>query len=393
MEGIKRRTRELRRAHVFFSGTFIGVLFSIIWLRALKRRRRPRPNIEHYSTVEDQINDALGRIAAIALCDPGEAERLARVAKQRLSAIERVWIRAESLSPFCAASNAPCLGAGVVEGDDDDNFFEASEGFDHDACDGSVNQTEESPLGLFCHVHPGLYELRPIFQKFMEHASATSSGWKLLRTTKDVMVFQHQVPGERSSTFVKGIGTLDSPVTEVLDLAWDLDRRPEWDQFSGGGKVVRRMGPDCVLVHCLTATPPNMRGSWLTSRAVWPRDMCLKVGKRPLPGGGWAIVATSVVDDAVPECKGMVRAIAHVSGCLLLPYKGATLVVFLAHVDPNGWIPPAVVEAVACAAPLGIIGLRKVLTGSKEATTRLEPKSAEETLIQAVQSVAADLEL
>jgi len=100
----------------------------------------------------------------------------------------------------------------------------------------------------------------------------------------------------------------------------------------------------------------------------------MQISRRRLVSGGYVVFGKSVTDERVPEVAGTVRAEARASGSLLLPFRGATLVVFIAEVDPKGWLPSAIVDKVNSLAPLGIIGLRKAVTGSSQAKTEPPPE-------------------
>jgi len=104
------------------------------------------------------------------------------------------------------------------------------------------------------------------------------------------------------------------------------------------------------------------------------------LGQRPLDtekeaGPGFLLCCKSIVDNELcPENPDVyVRATAIISGFLIKPMPDnpkASEVVYLFQVDGAGWLPTPIQNMINSYGPYGIIGIRKILTGTTQPSVK-----------------------
>eukprot|EP01105_Mastigella_eilhardi_P015881 TRINITY_DN3635_c0_g1_i1.p1 TRINITY_DN3635_c0_g1~~TRINITY_DN3635_c0_g1_i1.p1 ORF type:complete len:127 (+),score=45.11 TRINITY_DN3635_c0_g1_i1:356-736(+) len=89
------------------------------------------------------------------------------------------------------------------------------------------------------------------------------------------------------------------------------------------------------------------------------RDFVSFVGRSDKSEDSMSVVCKSVAYP-VPEEKGFVRGELQTSCFIFKKEDRGVLVNYIAQVDPKGWVPTAVVNAVAKTQPLILISLKKL---------------------------------
>jgi len=198
--------------------------------------------------------------------------------------------------------------------------------------------------------------IKKYFDEFLAVAK-NEDGWTDVSTKLEVKVTQKSID-ESGIAVIKGDGIIKAPAVKVKELLFsgDVKKRAAWDTFFETGETVKEIEKDkVVVIHYKTKS----------SMTVWSRDFSVVAAVREESDGGYTIIGKSI--NWVPEVSGCVRAKVLLSGFLLQPTKeGHTRVVYIFQVDAAGWVPAAVVNQVQTYQPLGIIGMRKVITGSPQ---------------------------
>jgi len=197
--------------------------------------------------------------------------------------------------------------------------------------------------------------IKGYFDEFLKIFNSTVD-WSHQLEKLGVNVFQKAID-DSGLEAVKGTGTINASPKQVRDVVWSIDTRPKWDTFFDTGKVVRVFEQDkAVLLHYKTKS----------STMVWPRDFCSVTAQRENADGSFTVVIKSVLDESVSEIDGNVRARCIIAGFHIEPEGSQTKITYIFQVDGGGWVPTAVVNLANKYQPLGIIGLRKVLTGKPQ---------------------------
>jgi len=194
---------------------------------------------------------------------------------------------------------------------------------------------------------------------FEEYLSvARSEGWTDSFEKLGVKVSQKTV-GETGIDVIRGHGQINASLKAVNGLLRSIEQRGKWDTFFDSGKIVSELVKDEVaIVHYKTKS----------SMTVWSRDFCVLTAQRTESDGSITIIGKSIINkELVPEDTSCVRATALLSGFILKAQgENATEVTYIFQVDAAGWVPTAIVNKANTYQPLGIIGMRKALTGSSQ---------------------------
>eukprot|EP01119_Soliformovum_irregulare_P018457 TRINITY_DN5665_c0_g1_i1.p1 TRINITY_DN5665_c0_g1~~TRINITY_DN5665_c0_g1_i1.p1 ORF type:complete len:216 (+),score=35.29 TRINITY_DN5665_c0_g1_i1:1-648(+) len=211
---------------------------------------------------------------------------------------------------------------------------------------------------------PAEFSEQQLHQWFEEFLTAIApNGWIPNDQGKlGVQLSQKTVEGN-TIPMVKGEGTIKASAATVADLLMNITRRGEWDKLFDSGRIVKDYGDfggkimKCSAVHYKTKS----------SMTVWSRDFAIVAACRKETDGKYVLVARSIVSPAIPEVKGNVRGNLILSGFTIEPISdNECRIVYMFQVDVAGWIPASIVQMVNTTQPLGILGMRKALTGSSD---------------------------
>lgn len=170
---------------------------------------------------------------------------------------------------------------------------------------------------------------------------AADQAWKLLKSDDGVEISSRPSTGSsindiRSATKIKG--SLDS----VVALLRDYSARPQWDAMCGEIKVLQ-MGPSSETVYVQTKMPWPLTDRDLVMRVEWKQD----------PVTGVVTQRALGAPDAAPPHEGRVRMASFTNTWTLTPMDGGIVAVeSIAHADPNGPIPPLMINKLSADAPL-----------------------------------------
>eukprot|EP01089_Gocevia_fonbrunei_P016354 TRINITY_DN5031_c0_g1_i1.p1 TRINITY_DN5031_c0_g1~~TRINITY_DN5031_c0_g1_i1.p1 ORF type:complete len:232 (-),score=57.95 TRINITY_DN5031_c0_g1_i1:55-705(-) len=183
----------------------------------------------------------------------------------------------------------------------------------------------------------------------------SSDGWELTIEKLGVKVSQ-KVEGENPVSIIKGVGNIKTTPDTLYPLLSDPAKRGSWDTFFEGGELVKSFVVDeLALAHMWTKS----------QMTVWSRDFAMLVTKKKLEDGGYIIAAVSIEDDSIPKNDNLyVRGTIFISGYLVKPISSDEVeITYIFQVDAAGWLPTSIANSVNTYQPLGIIGMRKILTG------------------------------
>jgi len=191
---------------------------------------------------------------------------------------------------------------------------------------------------------------------------ADTQGWVKSHEKLGVQVYRQDTD---SIAIIKGEGVIKAKPEAVIELCSSLEQRPNWDTFFEAGKVVQVLEePDKLVIG---------HGWTKGGMGVWPRDFALLLGHRPLTpeeGGAGHVLYAHSVDGVVEEdTSRFVRAKARMTGFLVRPVADNpehTSLTYLFQIDGAGWLPSSITNLGYTYQPLGIIGMRKILTGSPQ---------------------------
>eukprot|EP01105_Mastigella_eilhardi_P005906 TRINITY_DN17586_c0_g1_i1.p1 TRINITY_DN17586_c0_g1~~TRINITY_DN17586_c0_g1_i1.p1 ORF type:complete len:223 (-),score=61.25 TRINITY_DN17586_c0_g1_i1:87-722(-) len=174
-----------------------------------------------------------------------------------------------------------------------------------------------------------------------------------------VRVVQRADRGGLAFPVLVGAGEIKADVHDVLQPCSRFDLRCKWDTFYDSGHLLSDDGHVQVYYG-------KSKGSF----TVWPRDFVMATTVQEDGEGGFWVVTTSVEDPAVPPVSSCVRGHIYYAGFHLTSAPGGpgctagTKITYSMQGDAAGWIPTAIVNLVNKYQPLGIIGIRKFLTGT-----------------------------
>jgi len=183
-----------------------------------------------------------------------------------------------------------------------------------------------------------------------------AGGWNEQSEKREVKIFQKTTPEGR--TILKGVGVIKAPLENIVALLENVEGRAKWDLFYESGKITNRISETLAIGHL------KFKGYY----TAWPRDFVVLIIKHRLPDGSCLCIAESVEQSDLKEQYGYVRGFLSASGFHIKPIEGAKeptcQVTYLLQVDLKGWIPTQVSDLVNQYQPLGILGIRKLLTGT-----------------------------
>ncbi|KAJ3317259.1 hypothetical protein HDU76_001265 [Blyttiomyces sp. JEL0837] len=131
-------------------------------------------------------------------------------------------------------------------------------------------------------------------------------------------------------------------VESILKVVRSVDARKVWDGRFEDAKVIEEYGPTSGLLHSF------QKGQWpiVSGRDFVVTFAVIKEGEVTY------LIQTSVEDSRVPTTKDRVRATLHGAGWILTPTASGDIeVVYIAHADPSGTLPAALVRMVSADTP------------------------------------------
>jgi hypothetical protein len=203
-------------------------------------------------------------------------------------------------------------------------------------------------------------ELAAVLRLPEVEAEKEEGEWTFSHEKLGVQVFTRP-RANSSANVVKGEGLIKGDVDAVVAVCASLDHRAKWDTFFEAGEVLHTLREgELGIVHFWTKS----------SMTVWPRDFVLLLGKKKLSeaqGGGYLLCGKSIENSYCPADESKyVRATAHLSGFHIRPSpddSSVTKITYIFQVDGAGWLPSAVINLGNTYQPLGLIGIRKLVTG------------------------------
>jgi hypothetical protein len=179
--------------------------------------------------------------------------------------------------------------------------------------------------------------------------------WIQIAEKEEVIVYQKYYPSSNISV-VKGEGIVNSPLQNIKQLLCNIENNKKWDPlFESGNTIMDLEHEKLSLVSYKTK-------SKLT---VWPREFFVLRSANTFSDGTFVTAGKSIEDyNYFKPDQRCVLGNLIISGFLLTPIDDFTThVCYILHVDPCGWIPSGIVNDNIKLQPLGIIGIRKELTG------------------------------
>ncbi|KAI8853867.1 hypothetical protein BC829DRAFT_439656 [Chytridium lagenaria] len=171
------------------------------------------------------------------------------------------------------------------------------------------------------------------------HQSTTSKGTKILM--KDA-------PGGGSALpITRGEGKFPAKYTpdDILACLRHVDARKVWDSRFEDMEIIEGYGNDLKqsgLVHS------KQKGQW---PVISGRDFTVAYRIYRNPDNSVWFVQTSVTDPRLTEVKGRVRGHVTVAVWVIQPAPDGWDVTYIAHVDPAGTLPVALVKLVSSETP------------------------------------------
>jgi len=159
---------------------------------------------------------------------------------------------------------------------------------------------------------------------------------------------------------IKGDGIVKTTPSKLRELLSSVEERGKWDVFFDSGELVKKLKDhkSQCLIHYKTKS----------SMTVWSRDFAVLAASREEQDGSITMIGKSIVTDLIPVDSSCVRATALLSGFRLIPLSNngevQTRIIYIFQVDVAGWVPTSISNQVNTYQPLGIIGMRKLLTGT-----------------------------
>merc|ERR1711879_283834 len=149
------------------------------------------------------------------------------------------------------------------------------------------------------------------------------------------------------------LGSIDLPADAktVLKTTEDLDGRKKWDELFISGKVVQQLDDSHQVLHFKFKSPSMVASN---------RDFVMARSVRENEDGSISANHVSVEHPDVPAEKGFVRGEIDVSGYYIVPTgENSCKCYYVVQLDPKGWLPTVVVNAVASKQPMVLAKLHK----------------------------------
>ncbi len=161
-----------------------------------------------------------------------------------------------------------------------------------------------------------------------------------------ITVTKRDVKG-RSLPIFRGVAVIDSKITQVLAVMYDVDRHPEWMHRCVGAKLFKRWGDRGFLIYNRTKVP------WPASDrdAILRVDVSVNWAKREV-----ILRFKSVESSFMGPVDGVVRMPKLKGFYKLKEVDGKnTHVEYQVDADPGGWIPSWIATLVTRTLPFGTL--------------------------------------
>jgi hypothetical protein len=168
-------------------------------------------------------------------------------------------------------------------------------------------------------------------------ALAGGAGWASIDNSDGIETFRKEVEGSNMMAF-RGEGETDVHISLLASVLLDPSKGTEWVDMLVGSELVRRDGPNHILLY------NHYDLSWPISDRDYVMD---RVARFDPEAKVVTVTYSSVVDPLKPEQDCCVRATAHRTfwRFTTLP-SGRTKVEVEVHTDPQGMLPAWVVNMV-----------------------------------------------
>jgi hypothetical protein len=181
-------------------------------------------------------------------------------------------------------------------------------------------------------------------------------GWNLSKQQDGAKVYLKQIGGSRFMSF-KAVLELPFGVDRlpyVIGELFQVEKRPQWDKMCQVARTVESYPPFYRVTYVRMASPAVV---------IAPRDLCILGRLKCLEDGGVMLSMVSVDHADEPIAPGHVRAKMLCGGYIFrpVPGKNALQAMFIGTVDPGGWLPAWVANAVAWKQGLALVLWRDTL--------------------------------
>jgi hypothetical protein len=164
-------------------------------------------------------------------------------------------------------------------------------------------------------------------------------GWdEVSREGDELVVYRKSVEGSPVLAY-QGVAIIDAPISKVIGVIRDIDRRPEWANRIAEARVLKTHSD-------------HERTEYVRTEVPWPfqdRDFVYRAGIRFDPTAKSVTVdIRSVEDPATPPRDGLVRGLIHDGSFTATAIDSGkrTKIVAKAHAEPRGNIPTWIVNLV-----------------------------------------------
>lgn len=211
-----------------------------------------------------------------------------------------------------------------------------------------------------------LYDTRPELSNTA--GAPLDDSWERLSDGDGIVVHKRKLPGSKFVEF-RGTGTIDAPVSKILNVLLDTPRKLEWVDRAVEARDIRTLSPVERVEYNRTSAP-------------WPvkdRDFLFQAKAFPnLRDKTVLITLKSIEDEAVPVDPCCVRGELARSSYFLKAIKGgtATELTVQIHADPRGAVPSWIVNMIQKSWP------RKTMQALREQVAK--PDVAENALFKSL---------
>jgi len=213
---------------------------------------------------------------------------------------------------------------------------------------------------------PKLQPSDPLYDEYMEKAEKNfellleeyekDAGWDFFKDENGIRIDIKDSPDNPIRSF-RGAGIVNATAEVIRLHLVQIDLRPYWDAAFLGGNYHMEVCDNVRLVY-------------YSFKAPWPvtnRDFFVCAGEKITDDGKVLSAVSSIERPDCPEKDGYVRGILGPSGFVVKPLdnddegKPRCMVTYMAQVNPMGWIPTLVANAVGVEQPMCIINIKNAI--------------------------------